>query len=236
MMKISQHGQYLTQITRLRFVNCYLVREADGFTVIDTGIGGSAKDIVKAAQELGAPIRRISLTHAHLDHVGSLDALHQLVPDAEVSISARDARFLKGDKSLDADEPQSKLKGSFTVVETTPNRLLKEGDTVGSLQVIASPGHTPGHIAFFDPRDKTLIAGDAFTTTAGTSTAGTLRWLFPLTAIATWDKPTGLRSAEKLVALKPSRLAVGHGRVLDQHAVTEMQAAIDEARKKLNHS
>ena len=104
-MKVTTYGAYLTQLTRLTIVNCFLVREDDGFTLVDTGMSGSANDIIKTAQALGAPIRRIALTHAHVDHVGSLDALHALLPDAEVLISARDARFLKGDKSLDVDEP-----------------------------------------------------------------------------------------------------------------------------------
>ena len=50
------------QLTRLGFVNCYLVREADGLSLIDTGLPGSANDILAAARELGAPIRRIVLT------------------------------------------------------------------------------------------------------------------------------------------------------------------------------
>jgi glyoxylase-like metal-dependent hydrolase (beta-lactamase superfamily II) len=229
-MNITTHGNYLVQLERLTFVNCFLVREEDGFTLVDTGMSGSAKAILAAAEKLGAPIRRIALTHAHIDHVGSLDALHRLLPDAEVSISERDARFLRGDKTLDPDEPQDKLRGGYIVVQTTPNRLLKPGDCVGSLEVIASPGHTPGHVAFFDHRDGTLIAGDAYSTKAGITTGGTLRLLFPFTAMATWHKPTGIRSAEQLVQLQPARLAVGHGKVLD-NPVPAMEQAIAEARR-----
>ena len=50
------------QLTRLGFVNCYLVREADGLSLIDTGLPGSADDILAAARQIGAPIRRIVLT------------------------------------------------------------------------------------------------------------------------------------------------------------------------------
>src|SRR6266542_3716204 len=98
-MKITEYGDHLVQLTRLSFVNCFLVREDDGFTLVDTAIW-SARAIFKAAQELGAPIRRITLTHAHIDHVGSVDELHKRLPDVEISISARDSRFLTGDKSL----------------------------------------------------------------------------------------------------------------------------------------
>jgi glyoxylase-like metal-dependent hydrolase (beta-lactamase superfamily II) len=211
--------------------NAYLVREPDGFTLVDTALN-SANGILAAAQRFGAPIRRIALTHAHSDHVGSLDALHQQLPDAEVSISERDARFLRGDMSLDPDEPQVKLRGGYVTVSTTPTRLLKPGDRVGSLEVIASPGHTPGHLAFLDTRDGTLIAGDAYSTQAGIVTGGTLRLLFPFHALATWHKPTALRTGEALLALNPARLATGHGKVLT-NPVPAMRGAVDEAKRHL---
>lgn len=231
-MKITTHGKHLVQLTRMIAFNSYLVREDDGFTVVDTNMGGSARAILQAAQKLGAPIRRITLTHAHTDHVGSLDALHALLPEVEVSISARDARFMAGDMTLDPNEPQDKLRGGYVVCATKPTRLLKAGDFVGSLEVIASPGHTPGHVAFFDHRDGTLIAGDAFSTQAGISTAGTLRLLFPFPALATWHKPTGILSAETLAALQPRRLAVGHGKVLE-NPVPAMTEAIAEAKRQV---
>lgn len=231
-MKITTHGENLIQLTRLMAFNCYLVREDDGFTLIDAGLSGSGAAILKAAEDLGAPIRRIALTHAHTDHVGSLDALHELLPEAEVAISARDARLLAGDFSPVMDEAQSKVRGGFSKVSTKPTRLLLEGERVGSLEVIASPGHTPGHIAFFDGRDGTLIAGDAFTSTAGLSTAGSFRLLFPFPAMATWHKPTGLASALRLAGLGASRLAVGHGPVLENPAAA-MQQAIAEAERRL---
>lgn len=234
-MRITNHGSYLIQLTRfpaLFPINCYLVREDDGLTLIDTGLFGSAAAILDAARELGMPIQRIVLTHAHGDHLGSLDALHQLLPGAEVLVSARDARFLAGDMSLDANEPQVKLRGSYQTTTTRPDRLVYEGDRVGSLQVVSTPGHTPGHIALFDSRDGSLIAGDAFQTRAGVAVSGTLRWLFPFPALATWSRPTALASARKLRALQLSRLAVGHGEVLEQ-PLTAMDHAISVAAREL---
>src|SRR5947209_19588730 len=96
-MKVTPYGSYLIQLTRLASMNCYLVREDDGFTLIDTTIPGSAEHILAAASMFKLPIVRIVLTHAHSDHVGSLDALHEALPQAEVAITGRDARFLMGD-------------------------------------------------------------------------------------------------------------------------------------------
>ena len=217
-MNLKQHSPHLYRLVRYGIINVYLVLEADGLTVVDTAVSGTEKHIAEAAEKLGQPVRRILLTHAHVDHVGSLDALHALYPDAEVLISARDARFLAGDMSLDEGEPQVKLRGGFPTVKTRPTRLLEDGDTIGSLRAVASPGHTPGQMSFWDTRDGTLIAGDALQTQAGLAVAGQLRLLFPLPALATWHKPTALASARKLTALEPKRLAVGHGRVLENPA------------------
>lgn len=230
-MKVTTHGNYLIQLTRLVAFNCFLVREADGFTLVDTGLSGSAKDILEAARQHGAPIVRIALTHAHVDHVGSLDALRDELPGAEVVITARDARFLAGERSLDPDEPQDKLRGGYVTCKTRPTRTLAHGDRVGSLEVISTPGHTPGHAAFLDTRDRTLIAGDAFQTQGGIAVSGIIRPLFPLPALATWHKPTALKSARLLCELEPRRLAVGHGRVLTD-PVPAMQRAIAVATEK----
>ena len=91
-MKTTVHGDHLIQLTRFPVffpINCYLVREGDGFTLLDTGIGGGAGAILAAARAAGGPIVRIALTHAHADHVGALDALYAELPDAEVAITPR---------------------------------------------------------------------------------------------------------------------------------------------------
>jgi glyoxylase-like metal-dependent hydrolase (beta-lactamase superfamily II) len=205
----------ITRVSRFGYVNCYLVREEDGLTLVDTMIGGGADAILAAAGTLGAPIVRIALTHAHGDHIGSLDRLHELLPEAEVLISARDARLLAKDTTRDPGEPQQKLRGSIPGAATTPTRTIEDGELVGSLRVIATPGHTPGHLAFLDTRDQTLLCGDVFATLGRVATSAKSNWRFPLPAIATWDKATELESARKLVALSPARLAPGHGKIVE---------------------
>ena len=216
----------LTRVNRLGFVNCYLVQEDDGLTLVDTMIPGSAKRILAAAERVGAPIVRIALTHAHGDHIGSLDALAAVLPGAEIVISTRDARLLAKDMAFEPGEG-GKLRGGYPGAKTKPTRTLEPGDRVGSLEVVASPGHTPGHVSFLDTRDRTLITGDAYTTLGGVRTTAKPSFPFPLAALSTWDRERELASAKALRALNPSRLAPGHGKIVEAPG-----AAMDRAIAK----
>jgi glyoxylase-like metal-dependent hydrolase (beta-lactamase superfamily II) len=200
-------NQNLIQITRYRFVNAYLVREDDGFTLVDTTLGRAADELIAAAQAAGGQIRRIALTHGHGDHVGSVEALKQkLGPDVQVLLGELDARILAGEKVV-----EGKLPGSWPKVQWAPDVRLAAGDRVGSLEVVASPGHSPGHMAFLDTRDRTLIAGDVFTSYGQVAVTNNFYWRFPFATMATWDKPKDVESARALRALDPALLVVGHG-------------------------
>jgi glyoxylase-like metal-dependent hydrolase (beta-lactamase superfamily II) len=213
----------ITRVSRFGLVNAFLVAEDDGLTLVDALIPRSGKAVLKAAQEQGVPIRRIVLTHAHGDHVGSLDELAEQLPGVEVLISARDARLLAGDKSLDPGE--TKLKGSYPGTKTRPTRTIAPGERVGSLEVVAAPGHTPGHVALLDTRDRTLLCGDAYSTLGGVATTARPNPRFPLPGMATWNREIALESARALRALEPARLAPGHGKIVDA-PLPAMDAAI----------
>jgi glyoxylase-like metal-dependent hydrolase (beta-lactamase superfamily II) len=225
-MKATAITPNISQLNRLHFVNAYLVREDDGLTLVDTTTGGAADALIAAAGEIGPPIRRIALTHGHGDHVGSLDALKEKLGDSvEVLMPELDARIHAGETVVDG-----KLPGSWPKLQTKPDVLLAAGDRVGSLEVVASPGHSPGHVSFVDARDATLLAGDVFTTYGRAAVTSEFYLRFPLATMATWDKEKDLESARALRALDPAILAVGHGPALRQPGAA-MDAAIARAQK-----
>jgi glyoxylase-like metal-dependent hydrolase (beta-lactamase superfamily II) len=224
-LKVTTHGEHLVKVTKGGFVNAYLVREEDGFTLVDTLIANSADGIIAAATQQGAPIKRIVLTHAHADHVGSVDELLEKLGNVEFLISTRDARFIAGDRSLDPSEQQGKPRGSWKTLTSKPSRTIEAGERIGSLEAIATPGHTPGHLAFLDTRDRSLVAGDAWVTLGGVATLDKPSWRFPFVRMGTWHPPTSLESSKQLRALDPTRLAVGHGPVVEAPG-PQMDAAI----------
>jgi glyoxylase-like metal-dependent hydrolase (beta-lactamase superfamily II) len=214
-MKTTHFHDNAIQLTRYGFVNCYLVRESDGFTLIDTGVSGSAGAIIAAADAAGAPIRRILLTHAHVDHVGSVDALSEKLGRIEIVTSERSLPLLRKppDKSLRPGEAPGKIKGGLNGITSTVTHLVDEGELFGSLRVIETPGHIPGHLSFLDERDGTLYAGDALTAVFRLAISGWGPPLFPLTNFITWSKPVALNSIRKLVRFPIRRYACGHGKV-----------------------
>jgi glyoxylase-like metal-dependent hydrolase (beta-lactamase superfamily II) len=228
-MKSTQITANAIQLSRLGFVNCFLVRESDGLTLIDTGLSGSHNDILTAARTLAAPIRRILLTHAHMDHVGSVDALLEKLGPSNVELvsNARTLPLLQKppDKSLASTEPKAKIKGGVPGMKSRPNKLVTEGELIGSLRAIETPGHIPGHLSFLDERDGTLYAGDALIAIGHLAVSGFAPWFFPLPNFATWHKATALASAQKLLTYPIERFASGHG-AIQSGGIPTLRAAI----------
>src|ERR1700681_3756938 len=126
-MRITRLGTNLIQLTKYPIafpMNCYVVVEEDGLTLVDSTTTSPADDVAVLVKQLGKELRRIALTHAHGDHVGGVAGVRQRFPGLEVSISERDAPILAGDKTLLTSEPQTAVKGFFEKVDWKPERLL----------------------------------------------------------------------------------------------------------------
>src|SRR5579885_1305261 len=101
-MKVTSVSANSLQLTRLHFVNAFLVREPDGFTLVDTGLGGAADSLLEIARRSGGEIKRIALTHGHQDHAGSLDALRgRLGASVEIAMGDLDPRECRGEHVIE---------------------------------------------------------------------------------------------------------------------------------------
>jgi len=190
-------------LTPLSGINAY---HADG-VLFDAGTRQSAKSILRALA--GRDLDAHALTHAHPDHQGASHAV----------CTARGAPFWVGDADADVAEgtaptsiPDHWVNGLIGAVWTGPphpvDRRLTEGDTVGRFVVLETPGHSDGHVVFWDDRDGILILGDVLRNLSYATLRPGLRE--PPTAF-TPDPGQNRTSARRLVGLRPRLVLFGHG-------------------------
>lgn len=120
--------------------------------------GGDVQRILAAIAEEGVTVDKILLTHAHIDHAGGSAELAAKLGVPIEGPHAEDAFLLEG-------LPQQSQRFGFPLVQPfTPNRWLDHGDTVQvgeeTLQVVHTPGHTPGHVVLFAADAKLVLVGD----------------------------------------------------------------------------
>lgn len=232
-MKVTKHDDFLYMITKLSMINCYLVVEDDGVTLIDTLTRGAGRAILDVIKQTDRQLKRVMITHAHTDHVGAADEILSANPNVDFLVQERSVPILSGDLSLERNEPRGGiLRMAYGTVRSPVTGAFRDGDRIGSLLAIATPGHTSGHFAFFDERNQTLIAGDCWQTLGGLAVAGDTRWRFPMPAWGTWHRPTNLASARKTLEFTPTHLAVGHGRIL-RNALRPMKMAVERASNRI---
>jgi hydroxyacylglutathione hydrolase len=146
--------------------NCYMVSNNEIF-LVDTGMPGKSNEIVDYLKNnLKAKpqdIETIVITHHHFDHTGSLDKLKKLT-NAKVAVHSADAEYLSGEKNQAGSVlmvPLVKLMNLiYRIQPVKADILLKEGDQIGDYRVIHTPGHTPGSICLYNPKNKVIFVGD----------------------------------------------------------------------------
>jgi hydroxyacylglutathione hydrolase len=166
---------------------------------IDPGSPKMRRSLTRHLRQVKAKIKKVVATHAHEEHVGNLSWLAEIT-GTPIFVSEMTARFLTPFKKL----PWVRA----TIIGQPPN--LKQpyhllGETIdtesGYLQVIATPGHCDDHIALYDPKEKVLLAGDAF---MGSYFA---------TPNPDVDSRKWLLSLERLMELDIEILVEGHGHI-----------------------
>jgi len=200
-------------------VNCYLIVDTDGLTLIDTGLAGNANRICKYVAGLGrqpGDVKRILITHADGDHVGSLAALkaatgarvYANAVEAEAIAAGRSSRALKADNLL--LKLVFAITGRFFKAQPAQvDEFLADGQVLpvlGGLRVVETFGHTPGHVSLFAPAAGILFVGDSLVSNKnGLRGSG---------GANTWDQDKANASVRKQAALGARIVCSGHGPVV----------------------
>ncbi|BCG57904.1 MBL fold metallo-hydrolase [Paenibacillus sp. URB8-2] len=197
-----------------------LLKDEDGLTLIDTGMLGQFDALKQTVEEAGAKIsdiKRVLITHQDIDHIGNLPELVSRIPELEVLVHADDIPYLNGSLPLIKFTPEriAQMSGEFKdlalhFLESLPGlggfTVLQDGDVLplgGGVEVIHTPGHTPGHICLYFRKDKLLLAADELRVVDG-KLAGP-------SEMATPDMPLALRSLRNLEGRQIDRVLCYHG-------------------------
>lgn len=213
--------------------NVYLVVEPPNIVLIDTGMPRQQDAIFKLVRQLGqqpSDLTHILVTHADMDHVGSLAALHE-ASGAHIFAGADSANLINRGKSpKHMPAIVQWIIDTFMKYGAVPQEkisLFKDGDTLpflGGLQVLATPGHTLDHFSFFSPTAGVLFAGDAINTRNGRINLTPPR--------ITADKTAARRSAIRLLELSPAVIACGHGTPSTKHTADELMEIFNTFRQE----
>jgi glyoxylase-like metal-dependent hydrolase (beta-lactamase superfamily II) len=194
--------------------NFYLTIDGPSLLIVDTGLPGNAKKTIEYIQKIGrqpTDVSTIILTHYHVDHTGSLKELQSLTK-AKVAVHADDADYVSGNKPL--PKPKNlimRVASSFMKLTPTPvDTQLKEGDRIGRLTIIHTPGHTPGSIALLDTERKALFVGDTLRLKGDKIVAGPEQFV--------WDAVKEKESIRKIASLDFNVMLPGHGEPLKEKA------------------
>ncbi len=197
------------QITRPPGVNMYLIDDPGGLTLIDTSLASAVQGVLADLRRMGrqpSDLRRILITHAHPDHVGGLPELKRIT-GAEVIVPQIERPAVEG--KVPVPRPAAGFRMPEMWLKPAPvDRTVGDEDTLdvlGGLVAVFTPGHSPGHMAYWQPERRLLFCGDALFNVVGLS-------LPP--AFLTVDVAENRRSVAKIAALEPEIVCFGHGPVL----------------------
>jgi len=200
--------------------NSYLVIEPDGLTIIDTGMPFSEKQSLKYITSLGRTaqeIKRILITHADLDHYGCLAALKEISGTRTYASQPEAEAMARGGSSRPVDRYIGHFQGFMIrlmgkYLKPTPiqvDEILTDRQilpVLGGLQVVETPGHSPGHLSFFAPTVGVLFCGDSMKSNDQGLRASRSR--------NNWDQTMADASVRKQSTLGAQIVCPGHGPVV----------------------
>lgn len=218
-------------------VHVYLWEWEGGVSLIDTSVPGSEGKILDGVRRIGyqpSDIKRLIVTHADIDHVGSLKALKRITGAPVACHTVEKALLEHPERRGPSRTPLGllirpifallSLTPNFRVAPVSPDEIYVEGDRLPEgFVMIHTPGHTPGHVSLLHPEKRFLIAGDALNTRQG-----------PLAGpppIFTPDMENAHRSIWKLWKKHGAdydTIVFGHGDPIRQNAADAVKGLVDQ--------
>ncbi len=220
------------RVDAIRFpnaINVLLLENDDGWTLVDAGVEGEAVRIRDALAALGSgpeDLKRIFLTHHHGDHIGGLEGLTEWAPDAELGATEYESMVISG--KLPPAPPSNPIlrlmmSGRGDAPTYPVGKILREGDVVSGFRIIATPGHSLGHVSLLRDADGLLFTADAFGCLPRKIRVGVRK------AVCN-DPSQAMRSAEKLLAEDFSTVIFAHGKTLRTGAKERLREVVARSR------
>ncbi|NRY59019.1 MBL fold metallo-hydrolase [Clostridium beijerinckii] len=173
-MKIAEGLDILELGNEERRMNATLIWDDKNVILIDAGLPGQIENIREEVEKAGVSFDRINkiiITHHDLDHIGSLSSIvKNSKSEIEVLAHSGERPYIEGDKIGIKITPErlssmpDSMKETIKQLKTKVNRIVKDEENLpycGGIEVIYTPGHTPGHICLYLRKYKALVTGDA---------------------------------------------------------------------------
>lgn len=193
----ASSGELAWKRVDVGFVSAYLLVRGTSVAIVDTGVAGSADAIgtaLRAASSSWDSVTDVVLTHHHPDHAGSLGDVATRAGRAVIHAGAADIDNITG--------------------SPRPIVAAADGSDILGMQVVATPGHTDGHLSVFDTGTRVLVAGDALGNTAGLTGSNPQ---------FTSDPAKATESVKTLAALDADTILFGHGEPLTSGAAEALR-------------
>jgi glyoxylase-like metal-dependent hydrolase (beta-lactamase superfamily II) len=214
-------------------VRAFLIEHGAELTLIDTLYETDARLVLAEIRRLGrapADLKRIAITHAHRSHLGGVAVLKR-ESGARVLAHEWEADIVAGGRKAQPVTilPRLPLRAWFPFQvglavgrgkhpPCPVDEALKEGDEVAGFQVLYTPGHSPGHLAFWSPEHRLLLSGDAIATWPRFEAGWPAFTLNPELHRA---------SIRRMATLEATTVAVGHGDPIQREAAERVHSLVD---------